>query len=98
MVVICDIVYAEVCTAFETQGECEEFLSDLGIQVESLDPASSFFASRSWGSYLKSGSKRIRILPDFLIAAHATNQANALPARDRGYYRTHFPGLNVIEP
>ena len=66
--------------------------------MESLTPATSFLASRYWLSYLRSGGKRIRILPDFLIAAHATNQAEGLITRDRGFYREHFPRLKVIDP
>ena len=95
---ICDIVYAEVCTLFPGQKLCDEFLASLDVLPEPLNRASSWLASRSWSSYLRSGGKRIRILPDFLIAAHATNQADALITRDRGFYRTHFPKLKVINP
>jgi len=98
VIVICDVVYAEVCTAFDLRQQCDSFLTDLSIKVESLDGESSFIASRSWINYRKSGGKRVRILPDFLVAAHATNQADALLTRDRGYYRDHFPKLRVIEP
>lgn len=95
-IVICDIVYAEACGLFSSQGECDSFLGSLGIKVESLDSTSCFLASRSWISYLKSGSNRARILPDFLIAGHATNQADQLLTRDTGLLRHHFPNLTVI--
>ncbi len=98
VVVICDIVYAETCGAFSTRDACDDFLAAYGISVEPLDRTSSFLASRSWISYLKSGGKRTRILPDFLIAAHAAGQADALLTRDHGFYRQHFPNLKVIEP
>jgi predicted nucleic acid-binding protein len=98
VVVISDIVYSEVCTAFDRREECDEFLGEFRIKTEALDPASSFIASRSWISYLKSGGKRPRILPDFLIAAHAANQADRLLTRDRGFFRSHFPRLSVIDP
>ena len=98
IVLISDIAYAEVCTMFSKQSESDSFLDDLRVRVESLTPATCFLASRYWLSYLQSGGKRTRILPDFLIAAHATNQADALVTRDRGFYRTHFPKLKIIDP
>jgi hypothetical protein len=96
--VICDIVYAEVCAAFNSKEQCDRFLARLQIKAEGLDGASSFIASRSWISYLKSGGKRLRILPDFLIAAHALSQADRLLTRDRGFFRTYFPKLEVLDP
>jgi predicted nucleic acid-binding protein len=96
--IVCDIVYAEVCAAFITQAQCDEFLEGLEIQVDSLDPKSCFLASRAWISYLRSGGKRLRILPDFLVAAHASNQADLLLSRDRGFFGSHFPKLRVVDP
>ena len=91
-------MYAEVSTLFPGQQLCDDFLVSLDILPESLHRASSYLGSRSWSSYLRSGGKRIRILPDFLIAAHAANQADAFITRDRGFYRTHFPRLKVVDP
>jgi len=57
VIVICDIVYAELCVLFDSRIECDDFLASLGIKVQALDPESSFRASRNWISYLESGGK-----------------------------------------
>ena len=96
--VICDIVYAELCIYFESQHECDTFLGGNEIRVQALTREALFLASRAWRMYRKQGGKRTRILADFLIGAHAQKQATRLLSRDRGFYRRLFPSLNVHDP
>jgi predicted nucleic acid-binding protein len=96
--VVCDLVYAELCIYFDTQRECDSFLGDTEIRVEPLNREAHFLASRTWRTYRKQGGQRNRILPDFLIGAHAQVQATRLLSRDRGFYRKLFPSLNLINP
>ncbi|HYY70492.1 MAG TPA: type II toxin-antitoxin system VapC family toxin [Terriglobales bacterium] len=96
--VICELVYAELCVAFDSQEQCDEFLSDIGIHTDPLDRPASFLASRVWRTYREQGGTRERILADFLIGAHAQVQASRLLTRDRGFYRKMFPSLNLLEP
>jgi predicted nucleic acid-binding protein len=96
--VICDLVYAELCIHFGTQRECDGFLKSNEIRVESLSREASFLASRAWRKYRMQGGQRARILLDFLIGAHAQSQAARLISRDRGFFRKLFPSLTLIEP
>jgi predicted nucleic acid-binding protein len=96
--VVSDIVYAEICIQFSTQRECDHFFDSNEIRIEPLNRAAHFLASRIWREYRARGGKRNRILPDFLIGAHAQVQANRLISRDRGFYRTLFPKLTVVDP
>jgi predicted nucleic acid-binding protein len=98
LLVICDIVYAELCIHFGTQRECDEFLDANEIRVQTLTREAHFAAGRAWRKYRQQGGKRTRILPDFIIGAHALTQASRLLSRDRGFYRDLFPSLNVLDP
>jgi len=66
---MCDLVYAEICGHFAGQGECDQFLADTEIRVESLTREASFLASLAWRAYRRRGGRRVRILPDFIIGA-----------------------------
>jgi predicted nucleic acid-binding protein len=96
--VVCGPAYAELCCNFNSQRECDGFLQENGILVQQLTRQSYFLASRAWWNYRKSGGKRERILPDFMIGAHATMQASRLPSRDGDFYAIRFPKLIVIDP
>lgn len=96
--VICELVYAELCVHFTSQSLCDEFLADSDIRVEPLSRAASFAASRVWRAYRQQGGRRTRILADFLIGSHAQMQASCLLSRDRGFYRSMFPSLRVLDP
>jgi len=96
--VMCDLVYAEICGHFAGQGECDQFLADAEIRVESLTREASFLASLAWRAYRRRGGRRVRILPDFLVGAHAQTQASQLLTRDERFYRPAFPRLRITAP
>jgi hypothetical protein len=96
--VICDLVYAELCVHFQRQLDCDQFLKQNDIRVEALTREASFLASRLWRAYRGAGGKRTRILTDFLVGAHAQVQASQLLTRDRGFYKESFRSLALVDP
>ena len=96
--VVCDLVYAELCVHFQRQTECDQFLQENEIRVEGLNRKASFLASRLWRTYRRQGGRKSRILTDFLVGAHAQVQASRLLSRDRGFYKPIFPSLALVDP
>ncbi len=95
-VVFCDIVFAELAAAFD--GELlGEFLSDIGIEFDACSKDVFLLSGKTWR---KSGRRKFpgRVLPDFIIGAHARIHADCLLTRDRGFYAQCFNGLKVVDP
>src|SRR5215212_6675277 len=76
---ICDVALAEIVPVLKA-GAPEEFLRDWNITFSPSSLQSSVLAGRMFASYLERGGKRGRVVPDFLIAAHAQLHANGLLA------------------
>lgn len=55
-------------------------------------------AGSAWREHRRRGGGRNRIIADCLIGGHALVQADRLLARDRGFYRSNFEGLTVLDP
>ncbi len=95
--IVCEIVLAEIIPVLAGES-IHEFLSDWNIQFVPSSVTSAALAGEMFRVYLERGGKRGRVVPDFLIAAHAQVHAVSLLARDRGYYRDYFRELNLVEP
>ena len=90
--IICETVLAEIVPTLSAS-DLPQFLSDWSLGFVPSSQAGATLAGEMFSAYLKRGGKRGRVVPDFLIAAHAQVHAQRLLARDRGYYRDYFTQL-----
>jgi predicted nucleic acid-binding protein len=96
--VINQIVYGEVSVPFPDSGKLDEKLSSTWLKREDLPWQAAFRAGKAHAAYRKTGGKRISIMPDFLIGAHAEVRGYQILTRDARQIRYYFPGVNVIAP
>ncbi len=99
VLVLGECVLAEIRPAFRA-GDIEQFLEDWMIDFTPSSQGSALLAGEMFARYLsrRPRAKASRVVPDFLIGAHASTHADRLLARDRGYYRDYFKDLVLVEP
>ena len=96
--VINQIVFAETSTYFETLPDLDRVLSSFKINREDLPWEAAGLAGLAHVKYRREGGPRDRVLPDFLIGAHAMQKNYRLLTRDGRRYRAYFPKLEIIAP
>ncbi len=94
-IVICDIVYAELVPRFSDRALLDGALQEINAMVSSIDADIGYEAGLRWARYRRSGGTRERILPDFLIGAHAIASADSFLTRDRRFFASYFPDLPI---
>ena len=96
--VACDIVWAEMAGAFPDPAAATEALDALEVAFDPVSQEVALTAGQTWRTHRAGGGTRRRILPDYLIGAHAVAAADRLLTRDRGFYRAAYTELAVLEP
>jgi hypothetical protein len=94
--VVSPVAFSEYSIAYP---DVESALADidlLHIVYEPIEPDAAYLAGQIFLRYRREGGPREHLLPDFLIAAHASVQADRIAAIDRGYLRTYFPELPLL--
>jgi predicted nucleic acid-binding protein len=96
--IVSPVAFAEYSIAYPSLESARADLERLHINYEPIDPNSAYLAGQIFLRYRRAGGPRQHLIPDFLIAAHASVQADRLAAIDRGYLRTYFPDLQLLTP
>ena len=94
----CDIVWAEVVAAFSDEGSAIRAMGGMPVTYSTSNEAAALRAGSAWRAYRTRGGSRERLIADFLVGAHAIEQADRLLTRDRGFHRTAFADLTILDP
>lgn len=103
-VVVCEVVVSEVVSGLGCGAELLDALEDAGIVFSAIESRSAVRAGemqRRWKARRKAAGlppTGPRMVPDFLIGAHALLQCRGLITRDAGFFRDYFKGLELIAP
>jgi predicted nucleic acid-binding protein len=98
VVMACDVVWGEVGALYPTPQDAADAMGEMDIRFAALDPEVAAAAGGVWRTYRSAGQGRHRLLPDFLIGTHAWMRADRFLTRDRGFYRTFFKRLKIVDP
>lgn len=95
--VVNDVIAAELAPLFDEERALWVTLATAQIRHVPFPRVAIHMAGQALLRYRRVGGGRDRILPDFMIAAHATAASATLLTRDGGFYRRHFPNLHLAE-
>lgn len=96
--IACEVVWAESASFFGSPESAGEAMARLGVEFYPGNVGTALAAAVAWKEYRRRGGLRDRVAADFLIGAHAAITADRLLTRDRGFFRTYFVAVTVLDP
>ncbi len=93
-----EIVFAELSSGYESIAEQQAMLMHLDLQLERTTLEACHRAGTALAQYRRRGGSKKRMLPDFLIGAHAACSKRPLITCDRRGFGDYFPELEIIDP
>ena len=96
--VINQVIYSEFSVRYTSPDEVETLLPTEAFIREGLPWLAAFAAGTAFRRYRSHGGTRNRVLPDFLIGAHAAIGGHRILTRDPTCYRKYFPTVDLITP
>jgi predicted nucleic acid-binding protein len=96
--IACDVVWAEIRALFPGDEAAAIAMATIPVGYSPIDVTAATRAGSAWSAYRQAGGPRARVIADFLVGAHAMHQADRLLTRDRGFHRSAFAGLVVVDP
>ena len=96
--VINPIIYAEVSLSFSTMEALEDVVGTLALELREIPRPALFLAAKAFAQYRRRGGRKLQVLPDFFIGAHAAVEGWPLLTRDARRFKTYFPALEVLAP
>ena len=96
--VLNQVIYSELAAGYRDREDLDEMLSVHPFSREGVPWDAAFMAGVAFLDYRRRGGVRWTPVPDFFIGAHAAVRGYRLLTRDRGYYSSYFPTLDIVSP
>ena len=88
-----DIIWAELSPRFANPVSIDSAMQGLRLTHAPIPKAAWFRAAQVHREYRQRGCVRHRVLPDFIIGAHAEYLEVGIMSRDPKPFRTYFPDV-----